>query len=287
MLVVVLLLTAAAGYGGWWFAVGRYTLTPGVINLAVSDAESKVSDAGLDIDVTERVFSETVPAGSIIETDPAAGSRIVEGGTVEAVVSKGRERYAVPALAGKPFEDVEGILTAQNLTLGEPAKRYSETVEEGDVISADPSAGTELRRDSVVTVVVSRGQRPVDIPDFAGRSAERAQSRLGELGFEVSISEENSDTVDKGVVIDQTPDDGTGFKGDQIELVVSKGPVMVVVPDLAGMSVDSATDALAEVGLGIDVSQTRFYIGLETVVRQDVDGGDSLPKGSVVTVSVV
>ena len=155
------------------------------------------------------------------------------------------------------------------------------------MISVDPSAGTELRRDSVVTVVVSRGQRPVEIPDFAGKSAERAQSKLAELGFEVSVTEENSDTVDKGVVIDQTPDDGTGFKGDQIELVVSKGPVLVVVPDLAGMSVESATDELAAVGLGIDVSETRLYIGLDTVVEQDADGGTSLPKGSVVTVGVV
>lgn len=287
LLLVVALLTVAAGYAGWWFAVGRYTSTPGVINLAVSDAESRVAEEGLDLDVSDRVFSETVPAGSIIETEPAAGSRIVEGGTVEVVVSKGRERYAVPALAGKPIDDVEAILTEQNLTLGEPKERYSETVEEGRVISVDPTAGTELRRDSVVTVVVSRGQRPVEIPDFAGRSAERAQSKLAELGFEVSVTEENSDTVDEGVVMDQTPDDGTGFKGDQIELVVSKGPVMVVVPDLAGMSVESATEELEAVGLGIDVSETRLYIGLDTVVEQDADGGSSLPKGSVVTVGVV
>ncbi len=287
LLLVVVLLTVAAGYAGWWFAIGRYTSTPGVINLAVSDAEGKAADFGLDLDVTERTFSESVPAGSVIETSPAAGSRIVEGGTIEVVVSKGRERYAVPALAGKPFEDVEAILTEQNLTLGEPSQRYSENVEEGSVIAVDPVAGTELRRDSVVSVVVSRGQRPIEIPDFAGRSATRAEAKLGELGFEVSTTEENSDTVDKGVVIDQTPDDGTGFKGDQIELVVSKGPVLVVVPDLAGLSVDAATDELAAVGLGIDVSETRFYIGLETVVRQDVDGGSSIPKGSVVTVGVV
>ena len=287
LLLLVALLTVAAGYAGWHFAVGRYTSAPGVINLAVADAEGKAAEAGLDLDVTERTFSESVPAGSVIETSPAAGSRIVEGGTIEAVVSKGRERYAVPALAGKPFEDVEAILAERNLTLGEPSKRYSETVEKGSVISADPSAGTELRRDSVVAVVVSRGQRPIEIPDFAGRAADRAEAKLGELGFEVGVTEENSDTVDKGVVIDQTPDDGTGFKGDEIQLVVSKGPVLVVVPDLAGLSVDAATDELAEVGLGIDVSETRLYIGLDTVVEQSADGGTSLPKGSVVTVGVV
>ncbi|QIK66912.1 PASTA domain-containing protein [Nocardioides sp. HDW12B] len=287
LLLVVALLTVAAGYAGWWFAIGRYTSTPGVINLAVSDAEARAADAGLDLDVTERTFSESVPAGSVIETSPAAGSRIVEGGTIEVVVSKGRERYAVPALAGKPFEDVEAILAERNLTLGEPTKRYSETVAKGSVVAVDPVAGTELRRDSVVTVVVSRGPRPIEIPDFAGRSAERAEERLVELGFDVTTTEENSDTVDKGVVIDQTPDDGTGFKGDEIELVVSKGPVLVVVPDLAGLSVEAATDELAAVGLGIDVSETQLYVGLDTVVRQDVDGGSSIPKGSVVTVGVV
>ncbi len=287
LLLVVALLTVAAGYAGWWFAIGRYTSTPGVINLAVSDAQARVAGAGLDLDVTERTFSESVPAGSVIETSPAAGSRIVEGGTIEVVVSKGRERYAVPALAGRPFDDVEAVLAEQNLTLGEPGKRYSESVEKGSVIAVDPAPGTELRRDSVVSVVVSRGPRPIEIPDFAGRSAERAEARLGELGFEVSTTEENSDTVDQGVVIDQTPDDGTGYKGDTIELVVSKGPVLVVVPDLAGLSVESATDELAAVGLGIDVSEIRYYIGLGTVVRQDVDGGSSIPKGSVVTVGVV
>ena len=287
LLLVVVLLTVAAGYAGWWFAIGRYTSTPGVINLAVSDAEGKVDEAGLGMDVTERVFSETVPAGSIIETDPAAGSRIVEGGTVEVVVSKGRERYAVPALAGKPLDTVEAILSESNLTLGGPRKRFSETVEEGRVISVDPSTGTELRRDSVVTVLVSRGQRPIEIPDFAGRSAERAQTRLTDLGFEVSVTEENSDTVDQGAVIDQSPDDGTGFAGDQVELVVSKGPVMVVVPDLRGLSVEEATAELSDVGLGIDVSRNRLYIGLDTVVEQDTDGDTSLPKGSVVTVGVV
>ena len=139
-----------------------------------------------------------------------------------------------------------------------------------------------------MTVVVSRGQRPVEIPDFAGTSAERAQSKLAELGFEVSVTEENSDTVDKGVVIDQTPDDGTGFKGDQIELVVSKGPVMVVVPDLARderrvgdrrswpRSVSASTSARP-------VSTSAWT----PWSSRTPTAATSLPKGSVVTVGVV
>jgi serine/threonine-protein kinase len=159
-------------------------------------------------------------------------------------------------------------------------------VDRGLVISADPGAGTELRRDSVVTVTVSKGPKPIDVPDFTGESAARAESRLEALGFAVSTSEEHSDTVDKGVVMDQTPDEGTAYKGDEVELLVSKGPVMVDVPDLQGMSVEEARSALSSVGLGIDVEEVSLYIGLDTVVTQDPESG-ALPKGSTVTVGIV
>jgi eukaryotic-like serine/threonine-protein kinase len=286
LLLVVVLLTVLAAWGGWWLALGRYTSMPGIINLTVSDAQGKVAAAGLDMDVSRRAFSESVPAGSVISTDPAAGSRIVEGGTVEVVVSKGRERYEVPALAGERFGDVEDILSAQNLSLGEPERAWSERVDRGLVISADPRAGTELRRDSVVTVTVSKGPKPIDVPDFTGKSAERAEEQLSGLGFAVSTSEEHSDTVDKGVVMDQSPDEGTAYKGDEIELLVSKGPVMVEVPDLQGMSVEEARSELSSVGLGIDVEEVSLYIGLDTVVTQDPKSG-ALPKGSTVTVGIV
>jgi eukaryotic-like serine/threonine-protein kinase len=287
LLVVVVLLTASAAYAGWWFAVGRYTSTPGVINLGVAAATEKAEEAGLELDVAEREFSETVQAGSIISTDPAAGSRIVEGGTIEAVVSRGPERYAVPRLRGRELTEVEGILEERNLVLGKVDRVFSETVERGVVMSSAPTAGTELQPGSVVAVTVSRGREPLEVRDFTGKDADRAQERLTTTGFEVEVSEENSDDVAEGRVISQNPTQGTGFRGDVITLVVSKGPVMVEVPDLRTMSVEEATEALEEVGLEIEVRRTRFYINVDRVVRQDPDSGSSVPRGSTVVVSVV
>ena len=287
LLVVVVLLTALAGYAGWWFAVGRYTSTPGVINLGVAAATEKAEVAGLELEVAEREFSETVQAGSVISTDPAAGSRIVEGGTIEAVVSRGPERYAVPGLRGKELSDVEGILEERNLVLGKVDRVFSETVERGVVMSSAPTAGTELQPGSVVAVRVSRGREPLEVRDFTGKDADRAQGRLTATGFEVEVTEDNSDDVPEGRVISQNPTQGTGFRGDLITLVVSKGPVMVEVPDLRTMSVEEATEALEEVGLEIEVRRTRFYINVDRVVRQDPDSGSSVPKGSTVVVSVV
>jgi beta-lactam-binding protein with PASTA domain len=287
LLVVVVLLTALAGYAGWWFAVGRYTSAPGVINLGVAAATEKAEEAGLELEVAEREFSETVQAGSVISTDPAAGSRIVEGGTIEAVVSRGPERYAVPKLRGKKLTEVEGILEERNLVLGKVDRVFSETVERGVVMSSAPTAGTELQPGSEVAVTVSRGREPLEVRDFTGKAADRAQERLTATGFEVEVTEENSADVPEGRVISQNPTEGTGFRGDVITLVVSEGPVMVEVPDLRTMSVEEATDALEEVGLEIEVRRTRFYINVDRVVRQDPDSGSSVPEGSTVVVSVV
>jgi serine/threonine-protein kinase len=287
LLVAVALLTVLAGYAGWWFAVGRYTSTPGVINLGVAAATDKAEAAGLDLEVSERQFSETVQAGSVISTDPAAGDRIVEGGTIEAVVSRGPERYDVPKLRGKELDAAEGILEERNLVLGEVTRVFHESVEKGVVLSSAPGAGTELQRGSVVAVTVSKGREPLDIEDFTGRDAGRAQERLTGTGFEVDVTEENSDAVPEGRVISQDPAEGTGFRGDVISLVVSKGPVMVEVPDLRTMSVDEATEVLEDAGLEIEVRESRFYINVDRVVRQDPGSGSSVPEGSTVVVSVV
>jgi serine/threonine-protein kinase len=283
----VVLLTALTAYAGWWFGVGRYTSTPGVINLPVAAASEKAETAGLEVEVAERRFSETVTAGSVISTDPAAGSRILEGGTVEVVVSKGPERYAVPALRGEPFTEVESMLAEENLGLGDVRRVWNERIAKGLVISATPGAGTELRRDSTVDVLVSRGRKPIEIPDLTDERGPRAERRLTALGFEVEVTEENSDDVPKGFVVSQSPTKGTGFRGDTVELVVSKGPVMVEVPDLRTLSVDEATEVLADVGLRIDVVRTEFFIALDRVVRQAPGRGESTPKGDVVTVYIV
>jgi len=284
---MAVLLTALAAYAGWWLGVGRYTSTPGVINLSVKAATAKLQGAGLELDVASKRFSETVTAGSVISTDPGAGSRILEGGTVEAVVSKGPERYAVPKLRGVALTDVEGLLGAEHLTLGTVKPVWSETVEKGVVVVATPRAGTELRRDSAVDVAVSKGPEPIRIPDLTGKDVEQAQQRLTELGFKVARTDENSDDVPKGRVISQDPVDGRGFRGDRIALVGSKGPVLVEVPDLRTKSVDEATSTLTGLGLKVDVVRTQFYIALDRIVRQSPGSGTAIPKGDTVTIYIV
>ncbi len=149
-----------------------------------------------------------------------------------AVLSRGPERHPVPTLAGQPLDQAQAAVAEASLSFGTATYRYSETVDRGVVVRSDPAPETRLRRDGVVDVVVSRGPRPVAVPDWTGRDAKDATTALEKRGFEVRTSEENSDTVEKGDVIRQSPDRGTRFKGDPVALVVSKGPVLVEVPSV-------------------------------------------------------
>ena len=103
----------------------------------------------------------------------------------------------------------------------------------------------------------------------------------------MKTTEVNDDTVPKGRVITQSPDSGTGQKGDVISLVVSKGPVMVEVPNVVGMGLDAATQRLEDAGFVVTVRHSSMYIGVQYVVATDPGRGTSAPKGSTVIVSIV
>lgn len=285
-LLLVLLLAAGAGIGGWWFGVARYTETPAVLGMTQAAAEQRLDAAGLSLDVGEPAYSETVEKGMVISSDPAPGDRVLDEGTVGVVLSLGPERYDVPDVAGSSVDDAQQALLDTNLAYGGSTERFDEEVPEGEVITTDPRPGTELKRDASVDLVVSKGPRPIEIPDLTGRDADRAARALGERGFEVETSEEHSDTVPQGRVISQSPDSGTGVRGDTVELVVSLGPVMVEVPRVIGMGVDAAVARLQEAGFEVDRQRSDVYIGVQYVVSQSPSGG-SARKGSTVTIGIV
>jgi serine/threonine-protein kinase len=287
LLLVVLLLAVAAGVGGWWYGAGRYTTTPGVINMAATQAKAELEDAGLGYKEGKPVYSETVAAGSVVSTDPGGGERILNGGTVTVFLSLGAERYEVPALRGMQLDQAQQALGDNHLEQGDVTPRFSERVAEGVVLASDPKPGTELKRGATVDLVVSKGPKPIKVPDFTGKDADRAEARLTALGLRVRRTEENHDTVPKGDVITQSPSSGTLMRGDQVTLTVSKGPVLVEVPDLRAVGVEEATRRLEELGFRVRTAEGGTYLGLGFVSGADPDFGTMAPKGSLITLFLV
>lgn len=288
VIIGLLLLALLIGLGTWWIGIGRYTVTPGVIDLPESSARAKVRDAGLKFNVVEEEWSETVAKGAVIRTNPAPGERILKNGTLDAVLSKGPERHTVPKLRGLTEAQVPGELEEATLVLGSTTLAFHEKIPEGQVIRTTPKAGERVRRATAVDIVVSKGRKPIKIPDFTGKPAKNAISRLEDLGFEVdSATEENSDTVPKGRVISQSPSTGTGFRGDEIRLVVSKGPELVTIPDVRRLSYEEARQQLMALGLQVRSTRSALYIGLDRVASVSPAVGTRVRKGSVVTVALV
>jgi serine/threonine-protein kinase len=285
--LVVMLLTVGLSGAAWYLAAGpgAYTTTPALLNLTQDRAVAKAERAGFTLRVTGSDFSETVPAGRVLETDPAPRARVRKDATIKAVVSKGPERYAVPDVTNRTRRAAVARLEESNLTVGEVSRSYSDTVRKGRVISSDPAAGTELKRDQAVNLVVSRGVKPVPVPDVTGEPIEAARAAIAEAGLSPVVAQErNHPDVPKGSVISQSPADGMLLKGSDVQLVVSKGPPLVTVPDVTDQKVEDAARILREAGFEVETRGTRF---LNRVFRQSPGSGDKAPKGSTVTITTI
>ena len=288
LFALALLLVASGGVAAWWFGYARYTPTPGVIGLERAAAVDKLEASGLTADFGDRAYSETVPAGQVLATDPSAGENVLDGGTVAVTLSLGKERYDVPKLRGLSEDRAQDRLRATNLTFGESIAKFSETVPEGTVLNSDPKVGTTLRPDAVVDLVVSKGPKPIKIRDFTGKDADRATAWFEKRKLEVDTSSEHSDTVAEGDVISQSPADGTAFAGDSVDLVVSQGPELVEVPSgLVASGVDAARQRLEEAGFKVEVDNDDGYIGLGYVFRVDPPSGTMVPAGSTITLYLI
>jgi beta-lactam-binding protein with PASTA domain/serine/threonine protein kinase len=286
-LILVLLLTISAAAAGWYLVKGRFTTAPALTSLTEQRATSIARESGLSVDFS-RSFSETVEKGVVIDTRPRPGGKVLRGGTIDAVVSKGPERYPMPKVVGLPQSEAEDKITDRNLAVGDVTDKYSEKVEKDAVISASSDPGSKLKRDTEIDLVVSKGRQPIEIGDYTGQSVDQASNELEQAGFTVKINEEHSASVAAGQVIRQSPDEGTGFRNDTIELTESLGPVMVTVPNVKSMGERAARKVLQDKGFDVRTENSSIlHLGLGFVESTDPDGGSKAPEGSTITLYLV
>ncbi len=282
--LAVLLVALLAGGGLWYVSAGRFTTAPAVLALSQADAQGRLQAAGLAIDLRTPQYSETVPSGQVLDQDPGPGGRVRRGGTVGVVLSRGADRRTVPAaVVGATRDAAQQALEAVGLRVGTVTQQFSDRPT-GTVVSSDPAPGTQLRAQTAVALVVSRGVEQLQVPDVRGAQRADAVAQLREAGFTVTVDEQFSDSAPAGEVTDQSPSRGSAGRGSAVALVVSKGPDVVTVPDLSGRTKERALALLQDAGLQGRAVDLPDFGG--RVYAQLPVAGSSVPRGSTVTVFV-
>ncbi|WP_370074584.1 Stk1 family PASTA domain-containing Ser/Thr kinase [Nocardioides sp.] len=288
VLLLALLLASGVGLGAWWFGWARYETVPTVLGQSRASAIQELEEAGFEVDLADGVYSESVDKNHVVSSSPEPGERVLPGETVTVVLSLGVEKYPVPDLQGLTTDAARAALAEVQLELGRVKEKFSEKVESGLVIRHDPAEGKQLRPGSVVDVVVSKGRRPLNVGDWVGKPADRAQQTLERKGLVVDRSQEQYDnTVPEGFVIAQNPQGGTLFRGETVTLVVSLGPDLVTVPSVRAQGVESARQELEALGFVVETREASGYLGLGYVFSQDPAAGERLPRGSTITLTLI
>ncbi|MCW7945321.1 serine/threonine protein kinase [Streptomyces hygroscopicus] len=286
-LVLAVLVVFGVGAGVWYINSGQFTKVPPVLAKTEAQARTRLRKAGLEVRQVKHAYSDTVLRGTVISTDPAAGTRIRSNDSVTLTLSDGPETVAVPDLKGLPLNEARNRLKRNGLVAGMVTDAFSEDVPKGQVIGTDPVAGTQRHGGSAIALSVSRGA-PVDVPDVTGASIDEATAQLQGAGLRVKIADTQvTSEFDAGKVARQSP--GAGLQagtGDTVTLTISKGREMVEVPDVTGDSVDDAKKTLQ--AAGFQVEEDRGLLGLfgDTVKSQSVKGGRKAPKGSTITITI-
>ena len=139
---------------------------------------------------------------------------------------------------------------------------------------------------TAVDLVLSEGPAPVTLADWTNKAAKDATAALKAQGLKVVSEQQNNADIDKGNVISQNPPAGEVHRGDTITLVVSKGPVMKVVPRTRGYSLDRARETLTKAGFKVQVNRLINF-GFDLVRDTNPKAGTKAPEGSTITVNLV
>jgi serine/threonine protein kinase/beta-lactam-binding protein with PASTA domain len=286
--IIAAMLAVALGIGGWYVLVGPGSriVVPSVVGASVDEANSALTPLGLRSEVVEKRFDEDIAAGKILESDPSGGDKIDAGGIVKLIVSKGQERYVIPVLTGLTPEAAIKSLTIQPLKSAGIVEEFNSTIPKGLVISTNPSNGQKVKRDTPVTILVSKGVEEIALTTYVGQSADQAQNELTDAGFNVESSFAYSETIAAGAVISQAPSGIVSApKGSTITLVVSKGSKFVFIPNVYSIETNKAIATLKDLGLKVKVrSIGKKAIKYVTNVSPKV--GAKVLRGTVVTITV-
>jgi serine/threonine-protein kinase len=277
--IVMLLVLAALGVGTWFVnGPGANVRIPAVAGKTVSQATRILEAEGLHANkATATRFDTVVAKGSVSTTKPAARKEVQKGTSVELIVSAGPRMITLPAIVGQPLSTVHDALSP-NFDLQSNQYEFNAAAantvlaasgRNGDGSPLDLTKVKSYGQRGLVTLTVSLGP----VPNVDGQSVADATQTLQAVGLVVGSSpaQQYSETVPDGAVISSSSSDDPVVKGSTIDLVVSKGPAPITLPNVKKDTIDQATSTLQNLGLKVT------YENCTNVLCSFYDWKDTLP----------
>lgn len=160
----------------------------------------------------------------------------------------------VPNVSGKTVAEARAIIENQSLQVGEEKEEYSDSVAEGYIIRTNPTAGSQKKEQSKIDLVVSKGPNSFDMPDYVGMSREEAEADLKNTyklsSKQISIEEVETNDVEAGIVLEQSPAAGEKYQMNskkKIVLKISKESTSIDMPSYIGSTYDFAVANLVQI----------------------------------------
>jgi serine/threonine-protein kinase len=258
---------------------------PYVVGLGQAQAVDQITQRDL-VPRVRRVANSDVEEGLVFSQEPTEGTRVDKETVIFIDVSSGKPRVTIPSVVGQSVEDAVAELTRAGLDAR--VVEVNSDREEGTVTGQQPNAGLVVVEGTQVRINVSKGPKPVTVPNVVGLPFDQASSELQRAGFGVTRVDVDSDQT-KDSVVDQDPSGGTSSsRGTTVTLSVSRGPSTVAVPDVTSQDVTVAQATLEAAGFGSDVvledTDDPTLDGI--VLSQDPAGSEQAEAGSTVTLFV-
>ncbi|KAB7663918.1 Stk1 family PASTA domain-containing Ser/Thr kinase [Bacillus sp. B1-b2] len=198
---------------------------PDVAGMEIQEATEKLQSLGFTVGDTISLNSEEVEKGQVIKTSPKAGSARKKGTAVTIYESIGQEKITLDDYVGRQYEDVLNLLDAETFKSITKNEQFDENEPSGTILEQSIEPDEEIiPAETDLVFTISKGAELISIKDMSGYTKKEVNDYVSEVGLAIQFKEEYSDSVEKGLVISQTPEARTNVKkGTEISVVLSKG----------------------------------------------------------------
>ena len=277
---LILLLGLGAG---WWFSSGPggFEIMPNLTSRSQAEAENLVGSLGASVVIVSE-SSKTVTSGLVISSQPAAGT-IYWGGPVTITVSSGPKLVTVANLVGKTLVEATAQILQSGFSLGKVSSWFNAATI-ATVYAHSGGGSTRVAEGSPIDLEISLGS----IPIVSGLDQATAINLVQVAGLKVkTVTTEYDETIAKGQAIALIPLSEPLGKGGEVNLVVSKGSDIVVMPKVVGETIRASKTLLESLGLVVvvDTNQLSSNWGIAKVKKVSVAPGVQLRVGDSVKLS--